>query len=135
MVETRGSVLRPCEMMWHPIVYILLSTPEFPRARCARAPDLQRRSTFEPFPRDDAGKKRKVKEEKDRSFREDDKIARTRESFSPLSTIALSLDCLAAVAKNANANRSSSSCDYFFLRGSRTRLVLAITVINENEII
>jgi len=44
-----GSVLRPCKMGWHPIVYTLLSTPAFPWARCARASDLQGRSTLSLF--------------------------------------------------------------------------------------
>lgn len=54
-----GGVPRPCEMGWHPIVYTLLSTPAFPRARCARASDLQGRSTLSLFSEQWRRRKRK----------------------------------------------------------------------------
>lgn len=139
----REGVCRPCEMGWHPIVYTLLSTPAFPRARCARAPDLQRRSTFSPWRRGltiDAtrGKTKKNARPISSSSEELWKVHANLVLF--LFAIESSLRSRAQlphidVAKNASAitsPRARAISLFSSASGNSERFVSAITMINEN---
>jgi len=104
-----GVFVVPCEMGWHPIVYTLFSTPAFPRARCA--PSVRFTGALNSAPLRDTMPARawgKIEGRGDRSPRKGNKT-HVRVFLSALESpvhSALSLNCFATVAKNANANWS-----------------------------